>query len=524
MTTRSRLTVAVAASTLAGMALAGAGTPAQAAPSTRADAVDDARANVAAAASSLGVDAYQSLVVQDVVLDTDGRSHVRFQRTWRGLPVLGGDLVVHQTPAGSLRGTDRASAAAIGLPSATPTVTAQQAAAAAAGAVSFRVSTSAPELAVYALRGAPRLVWKTAVDGVGTQDQPAGQLVVVDAHTAAVTDQWPTVLEETGTGNSLFLGPVSIQTSLTGGQYTMVDATRGGGRTEDGNNGSTTSTTGTLLSDADNVWGNGSTSSRQSAAVDAHAGVAATWDYYTSRFGRSGIKNDGRGARSIVHVGTNWVNASWSDACFCMRYGDGDGVTYAPLVSLDVAGHEMTHGVTSAVAGLVYRGESGGLNEATSDIFGTMVEFAASNANDPADYFIGERFALGSTTPLRYMDSPIKDGSSPNCYSKSLGRLDVHYSSGVANHFFYLLAEGSGAKVINGVSHSSPTCNGSVLGGIGRAASEQIWYRALDVYMTSSTGYSGARTATLNAARDLYGTGSAQYNAVAAAWTAVSVR
>ena len=99
----------------------------------------------------------------------------------------------------------------------------------------------------------------------------------------------------------------------------------------------------------------------------------------------------------------------------------------------------------------------------------------------------------------------------------------MHYSSGVGNHFFYLLAEGSGAKTINGTAHNSPTCNGSTVTGIGRDAAGAIWYRALSVYMTSSTNYAGARTATLNAASDLYGDGSTQYNAVAAAWSAVSV-
>ena len=93
----------------------------------------------------------------------------------------------------------------------------------------------------------------------------------------------------------------------------------------------------------------------------------------------------------------------------------------------------------------------------------------------------------------------------------------------MGNHFFYLLAEGSGAKTIGGVAHSSATCNGSTVTGIGRTSAAAIWYRALTVYMTSSTTYQGARTATLNAARDLYGAGSTQQNAVAAAWSGVNV-
>ena len=121
------------------------------------------------------------------------------------------------------------------------------------------------------------------------------------------------------------------------------------------------------------------------------------------------------------------------------------------------------------------------------------------------------------------MDNPASDGNSANCWSSNVGNLDVHYSSGVGNHFFYLLAEGSGAKTIGGVAHNSTTCNGSTVTGIGRDAAQRIWYRALTVYMTSSTNYKGARTASLNAAKDLYGLGSANYNAVAAAWSAVSV-
>ena len=99
----------------------------------------------------------------------------------------------------------------------------------------------------------------------------------------------------------------------------------------------------------------------------------------------------------------------------------------------------------------------------------------------------------------------------------------MHYSSGVANHFFYLLSEGSGAKTVNGVSYNSPTYDGSTVTGIGRAKADQIWYRALSTYFTSSTDYAGARTGTLKAASDLYGAGSAEYNAVAAAWKAVNV-
>ena len=121
------------------------------------------------------------------------------------------------------------------------------------------------------------------------------------------------------------------------------------------------------------------------------------------------------------------------------------------------------------------------------------------------------------------MDNPASDGSSLNCWTPTAGSVDVHYSSGIGNHFFYLLAEGSGAKTIGGTLHNSPTCNGSTVTGIGRDAAAAIWYKALTEYMTSNTDYAGARVATLDAATALYGATSTQRAAVAAAWSAVSV-
>nr|WP_198046947.1 M4 family metallopeptidase [Kutzneria sp. 744] len=291
---------------------------------------------------------------------------------------------------------------------------------------------------------------------------------------------------------------------------------------------STPSTTapapGTLATSANNVFGDGKATTVNTAAADAAYGAAETWDFYKNTFGRNGIKNNGVGALSKVHYGSGYVNAFWDDSCFCMTYGDGSGNAH-PLTAIDVAGHEMSHGVTSATAGLVYSGESGGLNEGTSDIFGTAVEFFAKNASDQGDYLIGEKIDIfGNGKPLRYMDQPSKDGNSADYWSSTVGNKDVHYSSGVANHFFYLLAEGSGAKTINGVNYNSPTSNGSKLTGIGIAKAQAIWFRALTTKFVSTTKYAQARTGTLAAAADLYGgTGSSEYKAVAAAWSGVNV-
>ena len=124
---------------------------------------------------------------------------------------------------------------------------------------------------------------------------------------------------------------------------------------------------------------------------------------------------------------------------------------------------------------------------------------------------------------LRYMDKPSKDGNSKDCWYSGIGDIDVHYSSGPANHFVYLLSEGSGARTIGGLPHDSSTCNGTSVNGIGRDKVGKIWYRALTTYMTTSTNYAQARTATLNAATDIYGAASPERAAVAAAWSGVSV-
>jgi zinc metalloprotease ZmpA len=161
---------------------------------------------------------------------------------------------------------------------------------------------------------------------------------------------------------------------------------------------------------------------------------------------------------------------------------------------------------------------------------GTMVEYRGARGNNLPNFLIGERIYVANnnvqtpTTALRYMFQPSRDGSSPNCYTSTIGNLDVHFSSGVSNHFFYLLSQGAVSPPGFSIAASSLVCNGNTaLTAIGRDAAARIMYRALSVYWTTSTNYTQARAGTLNAARDLYGTGSTQYNAVAAAWSAVSV-
>ncbi|MFJ9179895.1 M4 family metallopeptidase [Streptomyces sp. NPDC102360] len=481
--------------------------------------------------------------VRDVITDPDGARHIRYDRTYGQLPVLGGDFVVHEAADGTYEGTDRAVPGSVSVPSTTPRLSAPKAADLATTLLRdvnpgtlLRSLKAKPQLVVDALHGSPKLAWRTTAAAKDPLGNPTARTVLTDATTGATIDSWNSLESATGDGRSLYSGTVPLTTTrASSGGYQLNDATRGNTYTGDAGNKTDTCVLGICLerapakvyTDADNHWGTGKAADRSTAAVDAQYGTDQTWDYYKDVHGRIGIADDGKGSYNRVHYGKDYNNAFWDDNCFCMTYGDGDGKTFGPLVALDVTGHEMSHGVTSSTAALTYSGESGGLNEATSDIFGTLVEFHANNASDPGDWLIGEKIvkpgADGKTSALRYMDKPSRDGKSADCWNKNVAGLDVHYSSGVANHFAYLLAEGSGPKTVGGVRNDSPTCDKSKLAGIGKEKLGKIWYRALTVYMTSSTDYKGARTATLKAAKDLYGSGGKEYAAVAATWSAVSV-
>jgi Zn-dependent metalloprotease len=482
------------------------------------------------------------LVPGAVIVDADGTEHVRFSRTYQGLPVVGGDLVLHSRN-GQVEGVSQTLATA-----ARPGVVPEIAAGRAIGLANAEFASGlsdAPNshLVVYARGAAPVLAYEVVLRGFRADQTPREMHYFVDAASGAVLDRWDGIetaqpgrdgdsctggVAAVGTGGSLTEGVVAIDSVKCGSVYQLRDTTRGGGYTT--NMGMRQTGMGSIYVDADNTWGNGGLNDAATVAADAHYGVSATWDYYLEVHHRDGIADDGVGAASRVHYGRNYANAFWSDSCFCMTFGDGDnGVSILPLVALDVAGHEMSHGVTSRSAGLVYSGESGGLNEANSDIFGTMVEWHTANPNDPGDYMIGEKLYPNNPgyLALRYMFKPSLDGISPDCYAHDLGDLNVHYSSGVANHFYYLLAEGAVVPegfAQFGLTPASLVCNGNAsIAGIGRDPAQKIWYRALTVYMTSDTDYAGARAATLSAAADLYGAGSTQALSVAAAWSAVSV-
>jgi len=489
---------------------------------SRAQSIATAQSGAASARQRLGLGSSEKLVVKDVITDADGSSTVRYDRTFQGLRVIGGDFVSHRDKSGRIKGVTWNGVREVAVASTKPKVSLISAEAVGdrkASSAQKRTSTTNAELVVYSGVGAgkagPKLAYDVLSVGVRADQTPSRLHTIVDANTGATLASYDEI--ENGTGNSLYSGAVTIGTTA-GPPWSMLDTV--GNYATDLN--AATSGTGTTFTDADNIWGNGAVSDRASAGVDAQYGAAKTFDYFNNVLGRNGIWDTGAGARSRVHYGTNYVNAFWDGTQ--VTYGDGAGNAH-PLVELDVAGHEMSHGVTENTAALVGDGEAGGLNEATSDIFGTSVEWYANGPSDVPDYLIGELINInGNETPLRYMDQPSRDGLSPNCWSSAVGGLDSHYSSGPLNHWFYLASEGSGAKTLNGVSYNSPTCAGApAVTGIGRDVAAKIWYRTLTTYLTSGSTYAAAREGAIQSAKDLYPAAPAVCTSIAASFSAIAV-
>lgn len=271
-----------------------------------------------------------------------------------------------------------------------------------------------------------------------------------------------------------------------------------------------------FFEDEDNYWDNAN-ADEDDVAGDAHYCSAAYHDFMDEKFGWDGVDGEGGELIAVIHVnGKYYVNAYWDGTA--TYYGNGDCINYDPLTTLDVVGHEFAHGFTEFTSGLIYRNESGALNESISDIVGKSLE----NAYDPDNFTwdIGRRFITGEVDPFRSMEDPIKFGS-PKFYQGELwvtGFFDnggVHFNSGVYNYWYYLL--------VNGGAGTNEVGNSFDVASIG-------WEKALDIVYGSQVGYFGPSTNyvdafnfTLEYTADLYGTESPEYAAVAEAWYAVGL-
>jgi len=369
--------------------------------------------------------------------------------------------------------------------------------------------------------------------------EPAYHDTIVSARDGTILARWTMLQTVVGVGHSQYNGDVPISTTLADGKYRMVDATRGIGGAFGAmaitNADHGTSAGGVYVNDT-NTWGDGkqyvaggptTNANGQTAAVNAMWGLMNTYDTLKNVFNWLSLDGHDTATYIAAHVNTAYDNAYYSDTCRCMFIGD--GTSFYSLGAIDVIGHEMGHGVTAATSNLTYAGESGGLNESSSDINGEAVE-AYARGGGRGDHVppTGNDWVLGkeisrSGTPLRWMYRPSKDGNSPDAWSNALKRLDVHYSSGPNNRMFYFLAQGSSADKASDSYSKYLVRTPAAMTGIGLDKAYRIWFKANTTKFTSSTNYADARAKMIEAAGELYGPGSREAIAVQRAYAAVNV-
>ncbi|MBE2247269.1 MAG: M4 family metallopeptidase [Candidatus Competibacteraceae bacterium] len=321
-----------------------------------------------------------------------------------------------------------------------------------------------------------------------------------------------------GTAQTVYSGARNIVADFTGSIYRLRETGRGNGIETYNMNQGTNYGSAVDFTDSDNNWNNVNAQLDQYAG-DAHWGAEMSYDYFFLTFSRNSIDNNGFKLRSYVHYDVNYNNAYWDGQR--MTYGDGNGTTFYPLTSIDITGHEITHGLTEYTAGLIYQNESGALNESFSDIFGVCVDYFArgGNLNQNPIWRIGEE-ATPSGNGIRSMNNPNLF-SDPDTYTGThwyTGTADnggVHTNSGVQNYWFYLLVMGG--------SGTNDLSNSFNVTGQGFGIASAVAYRNLSVYLTPNSNYADARYYAIQSAIDLYGPCTPQVEAVTNAWYAVGV-
>ena len=495
----------------AGLALAGLATAspqASAAGGAAPTQTSDPAALAAAAARELvashpralhptRLDGYQQ---QPVVATPDGLVYVPYERTYRGLPVVGGDFVVVTDATGHVLGTSVAQTRPVRLPSVRARITRSRAAGIAAREIlSDGTSTSGTGLVV--LQGhSSSLAYESTVS---TGEQPRLR-VYVDALTGDVTKR--VSLVQHGDGKAAYNGPnrVHLDTTKSRRTFQMKDPTHAG--LSCGPRGQTSP-----FSGADDHWGNGVARNKETGCVDALYAAQQQQHMLADWLGRPGIR--GNGASYPIKVGFSMVNAYYDGR----KVAIGHGFRGNWLSSIDVVAHELGHAIDDNTPGGI---SVGGTTEFVADAFATMTEFysAETAPYDVPDYTIGEQVDIVGTGPIRFMYKPSKVGD-PNCWSSSVPRGEVHAAAGPGDHWFFLAAEGSAGKTGQPVS---PTCNGSTVTGIGIQEVAKILYHAM-LMKTSSSSYPKYRTWTLTAAKNLHPHSCVDFDAIKAAWDAVSV-
>ena len=455
-----------------------------------------------------------------------GRHHERMNQYHNGIRVFGGQLV-WQKQSGLVLSVTGNVYDDVGIINTTPSITASQAEARALdleGPEAFVVDDT--ELVVLPLSDGYVLAYC-----VRTRGPDALQVSFIDANSGGRVLTWNDIHTQhdgIGLGIGTWGDEKKMTTKQAADTFKAVDTIRPFGiKTYDmgfnflgwlriGREGNDLY----LASDLDNDW-------RDGAAVDAHAYAGYTYDYYYKRHNRRGLDDRGLVAKNYVHVfppshpGNN--NAGYFPYFNEIVYGDGDGRVFAPFSSsLDVVAHELTHGVTDNSSDLIYRNESGALNEAISDIMGVATEFFFQPVGDgrlKADWLQGEDIFIDFGLFFRSFSNPSSVGDPDHYRIRYRGDQDrggVHINSSIANHAYYLMVMG-GTNATSGVS----------VRGVGfenMERMERVFYRGFMYYLVPSSNFSDAREATIRAARELYGAGSVEELTVRHGWNAVGVQ
>jgi Zn-dependent metalloprotease len=509
----------------------------------------------------LGLGPETTFEVRDVERDPSGTVHVRLQQRYRGVKVWGGQAIAHTGAPDAPFSLTNALVPNLSL-EVNPNLTAQEALAVAHGNVAPTGSYARPptaELVIYpesALRPAfagssnaedftvervrTHLAYHLHLELQNGAPETRHDDFLIDAHTGAILKAWSSLLTLAAgtpvitTGNSQYSGEVRLGSLAVPCGFVLSDPTRNDLSTR--NMDGRTSGPATLYVSSVPYWGDGQnyeadrgsrSENGQTAAVDAHYGLQTAWDFYKNILGRNGIDGKGTTPHNLVHYAKAYDNAFWSDLCFCMTYGDGNA--FKTLTAMDVVGHEISHGLCHATADLGYLGETGGLNEANSDIFGAMIGFYANGALGQGSAIpeVGGRWSIGHDLqtaafphPLRYMRKPSLDGFSPDAWSPALDFMDVHFSSGPMNRAFYFLSQGSSSNKAED-TYSSYLPKGMT--GIGNDKALRIWWRNLSTHLTPASRYVDARNGAVLSAQELFGKASPEVTAVRKAFKAINV-
>ncbi len=524
--------------------------------------------------ASLGLDSDHDLVLVASHVDTVGQIHGRFDQTYRGLKVWGASLTVHRDLDGSpLPDTNRLM---VGVHLETqPTLGREEALAVAQrhmgarGAFEVeprtelvvlpdtrdhlqRIWTKEPELPnaaeVTRVVTGYRLAYKISLRVDNAVDGLRDQEYLVDAHSGSILRTWSRLkgadTPVKATGRSQYSGTVNLDVTQTApGQYLLKDLTRGvlsnPGTRQVGNmvldmGKGTELAAATNYTHTSTTWGDGlafgggdtKSANGQTAAVDAAFGMQSTWDFFKRRFGRNGIDGKGTSLAAYVHHGSNVANALWDYNCWCTLLGDGKAGSSTSWTTLDVMGHEYSHGITDSLGIFDYYDEAGGLNEANSDILGKMVEFYTRGAEGKGSVIpdTGASWTFGSqlgTSPVRYFIRPSRDGYSFDSWVPGLGSYGVYLTAGPMNRAFYFLSVGASSDPGH-EAYSRFLPQGMT--GIKNDKAAGLWWDALNSGMIAQTSnYLDVRQAMLESARKLYGLGSVEMRAVADAFAAVNV-